>query len=187
MSNTWKTLSAINVNDHKQKKGKFNYLSWTWAWATLMDNYPDSTYEFLPNEVHGDGSVTTHCTVTVQGISHTMWLAVTDFSNKAIMNPNCHDIANNKMRCLTKALAFHGLGHYIYANESLPEESEAVKTAVIDDKQAKKMKGLLAKHQVDVKRFLAFFEVSSVDLMLDSDWSQAVAMIQEKANRASGV
>jgi hypothetical protein len=64
--NTWETLSAINVNDHKQMKGKFNYLSWTWAWATLMDNYPDSTYEFLPNEIHGDGSVTTHCTVTVR-------------------------------------------------------------------------------------------------------------------------
>lgn len=181
MSNTWETLSAINVNDHKRMKGKFNYLSWTWAWATLMDNYPDSTYEFLPNEVHGDGSVTTHCTVTVQGISHTMWLAVTDFNNKAIMNPNCHDIANNKMRCLTKALAFHGLGHYIYANESLPEESEAVRTAVIDEKQAEEIKGLLAEYKIDVKAFLKYFKTSSVDLMLASNYTRAIATLQAKA------
>ena len=28
------------------------------------------------------------------------------------------------MRCLTKCLAFHGLGHYIYAGEDLPEGAE---------------------------------------------------------------
>jgi hypothetical protein len=180
--NTWKTLSAINVNDHKQMKGKFNYLSWTWAWATLMDNYPDSTYEFLPNEDSWRwiSNYALYCDGT-RKVSHTMWLAVTDFNNKAIMNPNCHDIANNKMRCLTKALAFHGLGHYIYANESLPEESEAVRTAVIDDKQAEEIKGLLAEYKIDVKAFLKYFKTSSVDLMLASNYTRAIATLQAKA------
>jgi len=116
----WKTLSAIDVNQHTERKGQFTYLSWTWGWATLMEHYPESTYEFLPNEIHNDESVTVHCKVTVEGISHTMWLAVMDNKNRAIKNPSATDIANNKMRCLVKALAMFGLGHYIYAGESLP-------------------------------------------------------------------
>ena len=44
----WETLSAINVNEHTATKGRFTYLSWTWAWATLMEEYPDSHYEFQP-------------------------------------------------------------------------------------------------------------------------------------------
>lgn len=122
MKSIWSVLSAISVNEHTKKKGKFTYLSWTWAWATLKENYPTSTYKFLDNEIHADGSVTTHCQVTIEDLSHTMWLAVTDFNNKAIPNPSCDDIASNKMRCLTKCLAMFGLGHYIYANESFPRQ-----------------------------------------------------------------
>ena len=119
--NVFRNLASIDVNKHASKKGKFTYLSWTWAWATLMEEYPASTYEFLPNEIHNDDSVTVHCTVTVEGISRTMWLAVMDNNNRAIKNPASTDIANNKMRCLVKALAMFGLGHYIYAGESMPE------------------------------------------------------------------
>jgi hypothetical protein len=117
----WKTLSSIDVNQHTERKGQFTYLSWTWGWATLMEHYPESTYEFLPNEIHNDESVTVHCKMTVEGISHTMWLAVMDNKNRAIKNPSATDIANNKMRCLVKALAMFGLGHYIYAGESVPK------------------------------------------------------------------
>lgn len=45
---TWKKLSAINVSNHIEKKGQLSYLSWVWAWGTLMEHYPDSTYEFSP-------------------------------------------------------------------------------------------------------------------------------------------
>ena len=124
MSNVWEVLSAISVNEHTKKKGRFTYLSWTWAWATLKNNYPTATYEFHDNEVHGDSSVTTHCTVNIDDLSHTMWLAVTDNSNKAIPNPSCADIGITKMRCLTKCLAMFGLGHYIYAGESFPVEPD---------------------------------------------------------------
>jgi len=93
----WKTLSAINVNDNTEQKGEYTYLSWTWAWATLMEHYPESTYEFLPNEIHPDNSVTTYCTVTVEGRSHTMWLAVMNFGMKANKTPSCTDIANTQM------------------------------------------------------------------------------------------
>ena len=188
MNNTWKTLSEVNVSSHVEKKGSLSYLSWAWAWSTLMEHFPDSTYSFTDPLNLENETVEVQVTVTVKEISHTMWLPVMDNRNKSVANPSSRDISDARMRCLVKCIGMHGLGLYLYAGEDLPQVAQtAIEMVVIDDKQAKKMKGLLAKHQVDVKRFLAFFKVSSVDLMLDSDWSKAVAMIQEKANRASGV
>ena len=50
-----------------------------------------------------------------------MFLAVMDFKNKAVPNPNAMDINNSRMRCLVKNIAMFGLGLYIYAGEDLPE------------------------------------------------------------------
>lgn len=120
----WDTLSKINVNDHTDKKNNFTYLSWTWAWATLQENYPDSTYEFRQDMWHGD-TCEVWVDLTVEGITRSMWLAVTDFRNKPVSRPTCDLIANARMRCLVKAIAMFGLGHYIYAGESLPMEASA--------------------------------------------------------------
>ena len=38
MNKTWKTLSSLNVNDDKEKKGKFDYLSWADAWKHVQNN-----------------------------------------------------------------------------------------------------------------------------------------------------
>jgi hypothetical protein len=120
----WGKLSTINVNEHVKEKNRFSYLSWTWAWATLQEHYPNSTYKFKPDMVHADGSVEVWVELTVEGITREMWLAVTDFKNKAVNNPSCDLVANARMRCLVKSIAMFGLGHYIYAGESLPMEVE---------------------------------------------------------------
>jgi len=121
----WGNLSAINVNQHTNQKNGFTYLSWTWAWATLQEYYPESSYQFKPDMVHADGSVEVWVDLTVEGITRSMWLAVTDFRNKPVHNPSCDLVANARMRCLVKAMAMFGLGHYIYAGESLPMEAQA--------------------------------------------------------------
>ena len=51
MSEVFKELYAVNVNDHKEGKNGLSYLSWTWAWAEVMERYPDATVEI----VHFDG------------------------------------------------------------------------------------------------------------------------------------
>ena len=38
----YKVLSRINVNEHTEKKNGLTYLSWAWAWDTLLSLYPDS-------------------------------------------------------------------------------------------------------------------------------------------------
>ena len=122
----WEKLSAINVNDHVEKKNGLSYLSWAWAYQTMMQQYPNFSYEFLPETIHPDYSVTVTCVVGVQvgdhQISKTMWLPVMNYANKAIQNPTSVDRNNSNMRVQTKAISMLGLGAYIYAGEDLPQE-----------------------------------------------------------------
>jgi len=103
-----------------------SYLSWAWAWETLMEHYPQAEYQFHPETVLEDGSVMVNCEVWIpcgnekSALSRTMWLAVMDYRNQAIPSPPATSVANTRMRCLTKCLAMFGLGHYIYAGEDLP-------------------------------------------------------------------
>ena len=135
----WKTLSAINVNEQTEKKGNLTYLSWSWAWGTLMQHYPESNYCFRV-EPEEDGTVTVYCDLEVvrahdpDGLpagrfSREMWLPVMDHKNNAIKHPDARKISDSKMRCLTKCMAMFGLGHYIYAGEDLPTLGEAEEQA----------------------------------------------------------
>ena len=54
-----------------------------------------------------------------------MFLPVMDNNNRAIKNPNAKDMTDARMRCLTKAIAMHGLGLYIYRGEGIPLDREA--------------------------------------------------------------
>ena len=115
-----KTLSVINVNDHTEKKGRFTYLSWTWAISILMKHFPNSSWEFLDDLIYADGSMEVRCVLTVEGHKYFMWLAVMDNRNQAIQKPTSTHINKARMRCLTKAIAVAGLGFYIFEGEDLP-------------------------------------------------------------------
>jgi hypothetical protein len=131
----WKVLSAIDCSEHVEKKDKFSYLAWTWAWAMVKERYPYANYTLLDDTVYPDGSMEVRVEVNISQqvavdsgnhklifntLSHTMWLPVLDFRNKAIKNPDAFAVNSSRMRCLVKCLAMFGLGHYIYAGESLP-------------------------------------------------------------------
>lgn len=124
----WDTLSKVDVSEHIEKKGNLSYLSWAWAWAEFMKNFPQA--EYLVNQVHyfEDGSAEVSCEVLVETKEETvrrqMWLPVLNHSNKAVKNPDAFAINTSKMRCLVKCLAMFGLGHYIYAGEDLPEQED---------------------------------------------------------------
>lgn len=176
----WKTLSSINVNDHTKQKGDLTYLSWAWAWSTLMEHYPDSSYTYSLPSFLENGTCEVNVSVTVKEKTHSMWLPVMDFRNKAVPNPTSRDISDARMRCLVKAIAMHGLGAYIYAGEDLPQ---AVQNAVVSEEQAKEIKGLIEEHKVDVKVFLKHFKATSVDEMLAVHYSKAVAALNAKAKK----
>jgi hypothetical protein len=123
----WKTLSAINVNENTEKRGRFTYLSWAWALTTMKDNFPEFRFIFSDDEHHTDGTVTVHCTGFIGEIYQECWLPVMNHKNEAITNPDARKISDNKMRCLAKCIALFGLGLYIYAGEDLPDAGEPAK------------------------------------------------------------
>ena len=126
MSSIWATLSAIDCSEHIEKKGQFSYLAWTWAWAMVKERYPEANYKILKDKYfHGSDTLEVRVEVTIEDLSHTMWLPVLDFKNKPIIDPNAFDINTARMRCLVKCLAMFGLGHYIYAGESFPAPPKA--------------------------------------------------------------
>ena len=121
----WEKLSVVDVSDHTEKKGKFTYLSWAWAWAEFSKHYPNCDYK-LSDRILPDGTMEVGCKMKVfneaEIVKRNMWLPVLNNSNKAIQNPNAFDINTAKMRCLVKCLAMYGLGHYIYAGEDIPDD-----------------------------------------------------------------
>lgn len=118
---TFNELRLINVNEHTEKKGKFTYLSWTWAVDTLLQNDPSATWTF-GDPVYFNESIMVFCTVTAMGKSMTCQMPVLNNMNKAIPNPNAMDVNTAMMRCLVKTISLFGIGLYIYAGEDLPDE-----------------------------------------------------------------
>lgn len=130
-ANYFMQLNAINVNDKTEKKGGLTYLSWAYAWGELKKLYPDATYAVYENaegwNYFTDGRTAWVKTgVTVNGIEHIEYLPVMDSRNKSIPLGNITSFDVNKavQRSLTKAVARHGLGLYIYAGEDLPEDAD---------------------------------------------------------------
>lgn len=128
MDNYFNELNNINVNDKTEKKNGLTYLSWAWAWGEVKKMFPDATYTIYENAngwcYHTDGNTCWVKTgVTVNGIEHIEYLPVMDYKNKSIPVANITSFDVNKaiQRSLTKAVARHGLGLYIYAGEDLPE------------------------------------------------------------------
>jgi len=124
-------LSAINVNEHTEKKNGLTYLSWAWAWDVLMSHYPDSE-AFINRPVNGfpywtDGRtawVDVGVTVRWNGHERTRCevFPIMDYKNNSIPveKVTSFNVNTALQRAWTKCIARHGLGFYIYAGEDLP-------------------------------------------------------------------
>lgn len=130
-SNYFVTLNKIDVSKKVEKKNGLSYLSWAWAWAETKKIHPTANYKIYEREdgcfYWTDGKTCWVKTgVTVNDIEHIEYLPVMDFKNKSIPLEDVTSFDVNKaiQRSLTKALARHGLGLYIYAGEDLPEEAK---------------------------------------------------------------
>ena len=122
-------LNSINVNDKVEKKNGLTYLSWAYAWGEVKKLHPSATYTIYENadgwNYHTDGRTCWVKTgVTIEGIEHIEQLPVMDHRNNSIPleRVTSFDVNKSIQRSLTKAVARHGLGLYIYAGEDLPEE-----------------------------------------------------------------
>lgn len=167
MDNYFNQLNSINVNDRTENKNGLTYLSWAWAWAEFKKVCPNASYEVVkfdgkPYVYDEHLGYMVYTNVTVDGLTHEMWLPVMDGANKAmraeaytytdrygkektVQAATMFDINKTIMRCLTKNLAMFGLGLYIYAGEDLPEEENKP----ISDKEVATLKALCKRKGVD--------------------------------------
>ena len=144
-------LSNLDLSDKCEKRDQLTYLSWANAWSEFKSAYPSATYRILKNEnglpYFSDPNlgIMVFTEVTVDDVTHQMWLPVMDSKNKAMkLEPYTYSVWNNfkkafeektvqaasmfdinktLMRCLVKNLAMFGLGLYIFQGDDLPEKS----------------------------------------------------------------
>jgi hypothetical protein len=123
-------LLRIDVRPHTRQKGKFTYLSWTWAWAELLKADPAASFDvqmFGPPEHQSPccwigETALVFVSVHAMGKTHMCQLPVMDGANKPIQKPDAFAVNKALMRCLVKAIALHGLGLSIYAGEDLSDD-----------------------------------------------------------------
>ena len=130
INNYFIELNNIDVSDYVETKGgavKLNYLSWAYAWGEIKKRYPTANYTVYENKdgwnYFTDGRTAWVKTgVTINGLEHIEYLPVMNNSNKSIPLKDVTSFDVNKaiQRSITKAIARHGLGLYIYAGEDLP-------------------------------------------------------------------
>ena len=132
-SSMFKTLASINVKDRLEKKGRFDYLSWAYAWAMVKDQYPDANrkvYESESTELNyfTDGKTGyVKVGVTINDIEHIDYLPIIGHNNQSLSIDKITSFAVNKtiQRSTVKAIAMHGLGLSLWAGEDLVDISES--------------------------------------------------------------
>ena len=173
----FETLNAINVNGRTETKNGLTYLSWAWAWATAKEHFPEATYTIYEDAdgvfYHRDhNSAWVKTGVTIEGIEHIEYLPIMDFRNNSIelVKIKSTDVNKAIQRSLTKALARHGLGLYVYAGEDLPSvekeqpKVESKKTTTVevkgipDDKMMDMLKYVAENKELGLKQLVANIE-----------------------------
>lgn len=154
--NYFTELSKIDLSGKVEKKLGLSYLSWAFAWGELKKKHPTANskvYETESGRPYFDDGKTAwvKVSVTVEGIEHIEYFPI------QYQKPRDKDVHGSKggpiesmklemvtsfhvntsiQRAITKAIARHGLGLYIYAGEDLPESDSDV------DKRAEAVKRL---------------------------------------------
>ncbi len=136
--NYFTELAGVDCSAHTEKKGRFTYLSWPFAFAELFKRHPDAMIEVhewdgLP-VIQGPKGWLVKVTVDVRGIKRTQWHPVLDNNNRPIAAPDVFQINTSIQRATVKAIALHGLGLYIYAGEDIPGGTQDAEQAAEPEK-----------------------------------------------------
>ena len=157
-ADVFNTLNSIDATKYVEEKNGLKYLSWAWAWGIAKRLYPESYYTVYENpdgwNYFTDGKtcwVKTGVTM-VDGdwkLEHIEYLPVMNYKNASIPlgQINSFDVNKTIQRSLTKAIARHGLGLYIYAGEDLPEAEQIKREeeAAAQREQMEKCNALIVK------------------------------------------
>lgn len=138
-------LMRVDVSSFIEKKNGLSYLSWAHAWAQALKHDPAANFnvESWTDDVGNtrcwmevNGTAMVWVTVTMFGQPRTCMLPVMNsknepisiegrkfkdkYGNEKVEKLDAFNVNTAIMRCMTKALAMHGLGLNVYAGEDLP-------------------------------------------------------------------
>jgi hypothetical protein len=105
----------------------------------------------------------------------TCQLPVMDYRNKAILNPDAFAVNTAIMRCMTKALALHGLGLYLYSGEDVPEEGDKTEKIIISPTQ-----GAQDNIPIDELRYLEEVAIELIAMCEQGDPRAALVRLDEE-------
>ena len=189
----FETLFEINVNGHVEKKNGLSYLSWPYAWAEVKKRFPDANYKVYEMEngciYFTDGKTCWVKTgIEIAGLEHIEYLPIMDYKNKSISleNVTSFDVNKSIQRSLTKALARHGLGLYLYAGEDLPE----IEVEKISAKDAKILQNVVRNFDEPDKLYAMLLKRYNVSSFKELTVKQRVEILEGlnglRARAASG-
>ncbi len=207
-NSVFENLFSINVGDHIEKKNGLSYISWPYAWAEIKKKYPDASYKVklfgenqLPYVYDQDTGYMVFTSVTIDELTHEMWLPVMDNSNRAMKSKaytydlrykkniiveaaTMFDINKAIMRCLVKNISMFGLGLYIYAGEDLPEvESEKISSS--DARNLKKVINGFENSEKLLKNILANYNVKNLEELNSKQYAEILQKLSDWASAKS--
>ena len=136
----YKEMSKFDFKDKVSKKMGFNYISWADAWDQLKILHPTASRKVYETDAgrpyFDDGkSCWVKVSVTICGDEEIEYYPILNHKNQsiAIGEVTSLDVSNAIQRGMTKAIARHGLGLYVYRGEDLPsidiDTNEAINAA----------------------------------------------------------
>ncbi len=173
-------------------------MSWPYAWAAVKKKFPDATYKIhqfgearLPYVFDEGVGYMVFTEVTIENLTHMMWLPVMDGANKAMKSEgytydtkykkglsvepaSMFDVNKAIMRCLVKNLAMFGLGLYIYSGEDLPE----IEVEKISAKDANILKNVVKRFDEPDKLYSALLEKYKVKSFRELTVKQRTEILQ---------
>lgn len=202
----FETLFSINVGNHIEKKNGLSYLSWPYAWAEVKKRFPDATYSVklfgennLPYVYDENTGYMVFTNVTINNLTHDMWLPVMDNFNKSMKSvkytyssnyrknacveaASMFDINKAIMRCLVKNLAMFGLGLYIYSGEDLPE-NESEKISNLHVKSLKKLIENFENSDRLLENILKNYSVDKLENISEKQYLEILQKLNEWENK----
>lgn len=135
-AHVWNELANIDVGDYTKTidfgKRAATYLPWHRAWMLVKRIFPGTAMKTGALNYHADGTAEVEMHVYITNAANpfsacptdvvmaTATLPVMDNRYNAVQNPDSRAISDARARCVTKALAYAGLGLNLWADDYRP-------------------------------------------------------------------
>lgn len=189
--------TKIEVGNNQGKK----YVKWNNAWATLLKAYPTATYKFHEKDglpfFNSELGLFVKVSVTIEDITHTMsrpvynnamksmriepYSYITKNGEKQVEGANASDVNDALMRCLTKAIAMHGLGLFVF------EDKPYADAELLGSAELNEITKLLSDYKLNLFELTSAYGISSLAELHLSSVAGAIELLDSVHNKQTTI